>query len=98
MLRVGIFLLLLLDALQVVQRFGMGFLFSSDWDPVAEKFGAAAYIFRTVVTSLIAVLLAGPVGVASAVFFADHAPKWLREPASFLVPLLSTTPHSPSRP
>ncbi len=92
LLLVAIFVLLLLDALPAVQRFGVGFLFSSDWDPVAEKFGAAAYIFGTVVTSLIAVLLAGPVGVASAVFIAEYAPKWLGEPVSFLITLLAAIP------
>jgi phosphate transport system permease protein len=92
LLLVGIFVLLLLDALPAVQRFGLGFLTSSDWDPVAEKFGAAAYIFGTVVTSLIAVLLAGPIGVAAAVFVAEYAPRWLGEPVSFLVTLLAAIP------
>ena len=51
LLLTGIFVLLLLDALPAVQRYGLGFLATSDWDPVAEKFGAAAYIFGTVVTA-----------------------------------------------
>src|ERR1700712_574895 len=72
LLLIGIFALLLMDALPAVQRFGFGFLVTTDWDPVAEKFGAAAYIFGTVVTSLIAVLIAGPIGVACAVFVAEY--------------------------
>jgi phosphate transport system permease protein len=92
LLLIGIFVLLLLDALPAVQRFGLGFLTTSDWDPVAEHFGAAAYIFGTVVTSLIAVLLAGPIGIASAVFVAEYAPSWLREPVSFLITLLAAIP------
>src|ERR1700730_2711815 len=92
LLLIGIFVLLLLDAMPAVQRYGIGFLAASDWDPVAEKFGAAAYIFGTVVTSLIAVLTAGPIGVACAVFVAEYAPKWLGEPVSFLITLLAAIP------
>src|SRR3984893_15458900 len=92
LLLIGIFVLLLLDAMPAVQRYGLGFLATSDWDPVAEKFGAAAYIFGTVVTSLIAVLLAGPIGVACAVFIAQYAPNWLGEPVSFLITLLAAIP------
>jgi phosphate transport system permease protein len=92
LLLIGIFVLLLLDAWPAVQRYGFGFLMTSDWDPVAEKFGAAAYMFGTVVTSLIAVLLAAPIGVACAVFIAEYAPKWLGEPVSFLITLLAAIP------
>lgn len=92
LLLIGIFVLLLLDAWPAVQRFGLGFLVSSDWDPVAEKFGAAAYAYGTIVTSLIALLLAGPIGIASAVFIAEYAPRWLAEPVSFLVTLLAAIP------
>jgi phosphate transport system permease protein len=92
LLLVGIFVLLLLDALPAVQRFGLGFLFSSDWDPVAENFGAAAYVFGTVVTSVIAVLIGGPIAVAAAIFIAEYAPRWLGEPVSFLITLLAAIP------
>ncbi|HLZ28856.1 MAG TPA: phosphate ABC transporter permease subunit PstC [Chloroflexota bacterium] len=92
LLLIAIFILLLLDALPAVQRYGLGFLASSDWDPVAEKFGAAAYIYGTVVTSVLAVLIAGPIGVACAVYVAEYAPKWLAEPVSFLITLLAAIP------
>ena len=92
LLLIGIFILLFLDAWPAVQKFGFSFLVTSDWDPVAEKFGAAAYIFGTVVTSVIAVLIAGPIGVACALFVAEYAPKWLSEPVSFLITLLAAIP------
>jgi phosphate transport system permease protein len=92
LLLAGIFILLLLDAMPAVTRYGLGFLVSSDWDPVSEKFGAAAYVFGTVVTSMIGVLIAGPIGVAAAVFIAEYAPKWLGEPVSFLITLLAAIP------
>src|SRR5215468_12145489 len=87
LLLLGILILLFIDALPAITRYGLGFLLSSEWDPVAEKFGAAAYAFGTVVTSLIALLIAGPIGVACAVFIAEYAPRWLAEPVSFLIQL-----------
>src|SRR5262249_54040399 len=92
LLMLGIILLLLVDAMPAIQRYGVGFLASSDWDPVTEKFGAAAYIFGTVVTSLIALLIAGPIGVACAVFVAEYAPRKLGEPVSFLIAMLAAIP------
>ena len=92
LLLIGIFVLLLLDAFPAVVRFGMGFLFSSEWDPVAEKFGAASYAFGTVITSVLGVLIAAPIGVAAAVFVAEYAPRWLGEPVSFLITLLAAIP------
>jgi len=92
LLLIAIFILLLLDAWPAVQRYGMGFLGSSEWDPVSEKFGAAAYIYGTVVTSILSVLIAGPIGVACAVYIAEYAPKWLAEPVSFLITLLAAIP------
>jgi phosphate transport system permease protein len=88
----GIVVLLLIDALPAVERYGLGFLASSNWDPVTEKFGAAAYVFGTVVTSLIALLLATPIGVACALFIAEYAPRRLGEPVGFLIALLAAIP------
>src|SRR5260370_19321548 len=85
----GIVVLLLLDALPALVQYGFGFLASSTWDPVTEKFGAAAYVFGTVVTSLIALLLATPIGVACALFIAESAPRPLGEPARVLIALLA---------
>src|SRR4051812_37275445 len=57
-LLLGIIALLLLDALPALLRFGFSFLTQTTWDPVGEHFGAAAYIFGTLVTSFLALLLA----------------------------------------
>jgi phosphate transport system permease protein len=92
LLLIAIVILLLIDAMPAVQRYGAAFLAGSDWDPVAEKFGAAAYIYGTVVTAVLAVLIAGPIGVACAVYIAEYAPKWLAEPVSFLITLLAAIP------
>ena len=87
---VGIVLLLFIDAFPALGRYGFGFLASSTWDPVTEKFGGAAYVFGTVVTSLIALVLATPIGVACALFIAEYAPRRLGEPVGFLIALLIT--------
>jgi phosphate transport system permease protein len=88
----GIVVLLLIDAFPALGRYGFGFLASSTWDPVTEKFGAAAYVFGTVVTSLIALVLATPIGVACALFIAEYAPRRLGEPVGFLIALLAAIP------
>jgi len=88
----GIVLLLSLDAWPAIVRFGATFLTDSTWNPVSEQFGAAAYVFGTVVTSVVALLLAAPVGVGCALFLAEYAPLWLRGPVSFVIELLAAIP------
>ena len=85
-------MLLVLDALPAIQRFGFSFLTDSTWNPVSEQFGAAAYIYGTVVTSIVALLLATPIGVGCALFLVEYAPLKLREPVSFLIELLAAIP------
>src|SRR5207302_10098498 len=62
-----------------LQKFGWRFLNSSEWDPVSERFGALPFIFGTLVSSLIALLIAVPISVASAVFLTELAPQWLMQ-------------------
>jgi phosphate transport system permease protein len=92
LLLLAIVVLLIADALPALQRFGGSFLIDTTWDPVNEKFGAAAYVFGTVVTSLIALLLAAPIGVGCALFIAEYAPLRMRAPVSFLIELLAAIP------
>src|SRR5205814_8815751 len=66
LLLTGIVILLLLDALPAIQRFGLTFFSGSTWNPVSEQFGAAAYIYGTIVSSIVALLLATPIGVGCA--------------------------------
>lgn len=84
--------LLFLDARHSIFTFGFGFLTTTDWDPVFHNFGAAGYIYGTVVSSIIALLLATPVALGAAIFVAEYAPPWLRGPVSFLVELLAVIP------
>jgi len=75
------------------QAFGWKFLITSDWDPaINDTFGALPFILGTLITSLIALVVAIPLGVGTAIFLAELAPAWLRDPLSFLVELLAAVP------
>ena len=76
----GLFVELVLGSWPSILKFGIGFIFSGAWDPVANKFGALPMIYGTVVTSAIAIVLAAFVGIMAAVFLADFAPRWLAQP------------------
>ncbi len=67
-----------------LRKFGWRFLVSPTWDPVAENFGALPFIFGTIVSSAIALLIAVPLSIATAVFLTEMAPQWLRQPLTML--------------
>src|SRR5262249_14118558 len=75
-----------------VARFGWSFFTKTTWDPVHEQFGAAAFIYGTVVSSVLALLFAVPVSIGIAVFLVEQAPRRLSYPTSFLVQLLAAIP------
>ncbi len=71
---------------------GWGFLWTSTWDPVFERFGALTFIYGTVVTSLIALLIAVPLGLGGAIFLAEFAPAKVSGALTFIVELLAAVP------
>jgi phosphate transport system permease protein len=73
-------------------KFGWHFLGTSTWDPVAEQFGALPFIFGTLVSSLIALIIAVPVSIATAVYLTELAPLWLRQPLITFIELLAAVP------
>jgi phosphate transport system permease protein len=75
-----------------LREFGLSFLTSSTWDPVRGIFGAAPAIYGTVVSSVLALLLATPLALGVAIFLSEFAPRWLRQPVAFLVDLLAAIP------
>jgi len=82
-------------ALPAIQEYGLGFLFSSEWNPVEgrEKYGALPIIYGTLVSSAIGLFLAIPLGVGTAVFLSeDFLPLSLRTPLVFMVELLAAIP------
>jgi len=75
-----------------LHQFGWKFLIGSDWDPVEEKFGALPFIFGTLVTSAIALIIAVPISIATAVYLTELAPQWLRQPLTMFIELLAAVP------
>jgi len=72
--------------------FGWRFLVTSTWDPVTEAFGALPFVYGTVVSSLIALVFAVPLGLGAAIFLAELAPVPIRPPIAFLVELIAAVP------
>ena len=72
--------------------FGLHFFTTAVWDPVTEEFGAAAPVYGTLVTSLIAMLIAVPVGLGIAIFITELCPHWLRRPVGIAIELLAGIP------
>lgn len=75
-----------------IRKFGLNFLFTSKWDPVQEQFGALPFIYGTVVSSLLALLIAVPLSLGIAIYLSELAPFWIRQPIAFLVELLAAIP------
>src|SRR5471032_2826249 len=72
--------------------FGWSFLTKQIWDPVAENFGALPFIFGTLVSSALALLIAVPLGVGVAIFLSELAPRKVSDTCSFLIELLAAIP------
>lgn len=80
------------EAHLAVGRFGISFVTTSTWDPVAEKFGALPLIFGTVVSSIIALLIAVPLSLGVAIYLTEFAPSVVRQPIAFVIGLLAAIP------
>ena len=88
----AILAILIWKAMPSIHAFGWRFLVTHTWDPVAEQFGAFPLIYGTILSSLLALLLAVPLGIGAAVYLAELAPMWIRPPIAFLVELLAAVP------
>src|SRR5919109_1259019 len=75
-----------------IRKFGFHFLVTSTWDPVADQFGALPFIYGTLVSSLIALLIAVPLGIATAAYLTELAPLWIRQPLTSLIEMLAAIP------
>jgi len=75
-----------------IRRFGFHFLTTSTWDPVAEQFGALPFIYGTIVSSLIALIIAVPLSIATALYLTELAPLWIRQPIISLIEMLAAIP------
>src|SRR5262252_9176401 len=92
LLLAGVLLSLAYGAWPALKTFGWNFLTTEVWNPVTEKFGALAPIYGTVVTSIIAMLIAIPIAFGIAVFLTETCPRWLRTPIGIAIELLAAIP------
>jgi phosphate transport system permease protein len=82
-----------LQAVPAIQQFGLGFLFSTDWNPVINQYGVLPHIYGTIVSAFIGLLISVPIGVGTAVFLSeDLLPSKIRTVLAFLVELLAAIP------
>ncbi|KAF2992064.1 Phosphate transport system permease protein PstC [Methylocystis sp. MJC1] len=88
----GVIVSLVHGSLPAIKAFGPGFLISQAWNPVTENFGALPAIFGTIVTSLVAMLIAVPVGIGIATFLTELCPHALRRPIGVAIELLAGIP------
>ena len=80
------------DAWPAIQEFGLSFVWTEAWDPVTDVYGALTFIYGTVVTSFIALLLATPLSIAIALFLTEIAPRRIAAPIATMVELLAAIP------
>lgn len=83
---------LLIGGLPAFRQFGVGFLTSADWDPVKQVFGSVVPIYGTIVTSILALVMAVPIAFGIAFWLTELAPSWLQRPVGIAVELLAAVP------
>jgi phosphate transport system permease protein len=88
----GILLSLVVGAWPAIDKYGLSFLTNTTWDPVKEEFGGLVMIYGTVVTSIIALLIAVPVSFGIALFLTELSPAWLKRPLGTAIELLAAVP------
>jgi len=75
-----------------ISRFGLHFLWNTAWNPVTEEYGALPFIYGSIVSSLLALVIAVPLSLGAAIFLTELAPRWLMVPVSFMIELLAAIP------
>lgn len=89
---VAIIYMMVQNSLPTLQRFGFGFLTGREWIPAQETFGALPFIYGTIVSSVIALIISVPLSLGIAIFLVEQAPKNVAKPISFMVELLAAIP------
>jgi phosphate transport system permease protein len=92
LLAAGLVAALIWESWEAIRTFRLHFLVTSHWDPVAGEFGALPFIYGTLVSSALALLIAVPLSLGAAIFLAELAPSWVRPPISFLIEMLAAVP------
>lgn len=84
--------MMVLNSLPTITKLGFGFLFGREWSPVQNEFGALPFIYGTVVSSLVALVISVPISLGIAIFLTEQAPKKIAAPIAFMVELLAAIP------
>jgi phosphate transport system permease protein len=92
LLLLGLTVALIVSSFPAIRAFGLSFFVTSDWDPVADQYGALPFIYGTFVSSLIALIIAVPLSLGVALCLSEMAPDWLGHRLGFLVDLLAAIP------
>lgn len=88
----GVILSLIIGSMPAIRKFGIHFLTSEEWNPVTDDYGGVASIYGTLITSIIAMVIAVPVGLLIAFFLTELCPLWLRRPIGIAIELLAGIP------
>ena len=92
LLLIGMLIVLNIDAAPAIKKFGISFLSGTMWDAVREIFGALPAVYGTLLSSLIALIIAVPISLGAAVFLSELSPAWLKNPASLIIEMLAAIP------
>lgn len=92
LLLAAIILALVVGAWPAIREYGLSFLWTSEWDPVQNKYGGLVMIYGTLMTSFVALLIAVPVSFGIALFLTELSPRWLRRPLGVAIELLAAVP------
>ena len=88
----GIAILILIDSWPALSHFGLSYFTTTVWDPVHLVFGAAAYVYGTIVTTIVAVVLATPIAIGASIFLTEFAPRRIRGLVAYVIELLAYIP------
>jgi phosphate transport system permease protein len=91
-LLLALIIILVIDAWPAIRQFGISFISGTVWDPVREIFGALPAIYGTLLSSLIALIIAVPISLGAAIFLVELSPAWLSGPVSFIIEMLAAIP------
>ena len=88
----GMLYMMISNSMPTISKFGLGFLTGREWKPAVDVFGSLPFIYGTVVSSIIALIIAVPISLGVAIFLVEQAPKKLATPIGFMVELLAAIP------
>lgn len=92
LLTVSILGVLLLNSYPAIQEYGFKFLITNDWNPVSHNFGALAFLWGTLYSALISLIIAVPVGIGIAIFITELAPKQFADSVAYIIDILASIP------